>query len=133
LRRINLPEPVTLTRLAMAVCVFSFCFITFFLDGVLQPQNQSITDAPSEAQRSLSPERTPYHLPKEYTIVARLPQGGYLIPTIASPTLVGGFTDVLEARLCAMMSVETLVIKAVSLDARTTSICLNLFHFVSHL
>ena len=31
LRRINFPEPVTLTRLAMALCVFSFCFITFFL------------------------------------------------------------------------------------------------------
>src|SRR6266516_6633082 len=31
LRRITLPEPVTLTRFAIAVCVFSFCFITFFL------------------------------------------------------------------------------------------------------
>jgi hypothetical protein len=76
LRRMNFPEPVTLTRLAMAVCVFSFCFMTFFLDGVLQPQIQTITDAPSEAQRSLSPERTPYRVLKEYTIVSWLLQGG---------------------------------------------------------
>src|SRR5436190_20052842 len=28
LRRMTLPEPVTLTRFDMALCVFSFCFIT---------------------------------------------------------------------------------------------------------
>gem|GEM_PF-3855449 len=41
LRRIILPEPVILTRFAIALCVFSFCFITLlsvflFLRGKVQ-------------------------------------------------------------------------------------------------
>ncbi len=33
LRRIILPEPVILTRFAIAVCVFSFCFINSSFHG----------------------------------------------------------------------------------------------------
>src|SRR5215469_18927985 len=58
LRRIILPEPVTLTRFAIAVCVFNFCFMTYFLlQRGIATSNRSITIAPSKAQRSLSPER----------------------------------------------------------------------------
>jgi hypothetical protein len=35
LRRINLPEPVILTRFAMALCVFSFCFMTLLSGGAI--------------------------------------------------------------------------------------------------
>src|SRR2546429_6399372 len=41
LRRIILPEPVILTRFAIALCVFSFCFITLLSVFLSIPAGQS--------------------------------------------------------------------------------------------
>src|SRR6266571_3556055 len=78
LRRINLPEAVILTRLAIALCVFSFCFINssfFSLRGYLFLQsnsnpvllssvslhlNERRTLCSLKAQSSLSPEQAPH-------------------------------------------------------------------------